>query len=122
MADTIVLPYNDVLALEALFAEHGSSIAAVLVEPIAANMGLVAPKPGFLETIRAVAREGTTIILITHHVEEIIPEIGHVVFLDRGRVSGEGPTAEMLTAARLTALFGAPVSVSERNGYYTAHA
>ena len=52
VADTIVVPYNDVVALEALFNAHGNEIAAVLVEPIAANMGLVAPQPGFLEAIR----------------------------------------------------------------------
>ncbi len=52
VADTIVLPYNDIAALDACFAERGPSIAAVLVEPIAANMGVVAPAPRFLEAIR----------------------------------------------------------------------
>jgi glutamate-1-semialdehyde 2,1-aminomutase len=52
VADTIVLPYNDVAALDACFAERGSTIAAVLVEPIAANMGVVPPAPRFLEAIR----------------------------------------------------------------------
>ena len=61
VGDTIVLPYNDVVALEALFSEHGASIAAVLVEPIAANMGLVAPHPGFLETIRALCDQSGAI-------------------------------------------------------------
>lgn len=50
VADTVVVPYNDVVALDAAFAEH--DLAAVLVEPIAANMGLVAPAPGFLEEVR----------------------------------------------------------------------
>lgn len=54
VADTIVIPYNDLTALGAVFSMHGSEIAAVLVEPIAANMGLVAPQPGFLEGIRKV--------------------------------------------------------------------
>ncbi len=52
VADTLVAPYNDLAALGALFAEHGPDIAAVLVEPIAANMGLVAPADGYLEGLR----------------------------------------------------------------------
>ncbi len=52
VADTIVVPYNDEAALDAAFASHGAELAAVLVEPIAANMGLVAPAPGFLDGLR----------------------------------------------------------------------
>jgi glutamate-1-semialdehyde 2,1-aminomutase len=52
VADTIVVPYNDLPALDAVFAEHGADIAAVLVEPVAANMGLVAPGEGFLARLR----------------------------------------------------------------------
>lgn len=94
--------------------------ALILDEPTT-GLDLVA-RHRFLETVRTVAQAGTTIILITHHVEEIIPEIGHVVFLERGRVSAEGPTLQMLTAPRLTALFGAPVTVTQANGYFSAHA
>ena len=49
VADTIVCPYNDLDAVDAAFAEHGDDIAALLVEPVAANMGLVAPLPGYLQ-------------------------------------------------------------------------
>jgi glutamate-1-semialdehyde 2,1-aminomutase len=52
-ADTIVVPYNDEHALGAVFAEFGHQVAAVIVEPVAANMGLVAPRDGFLEGLRA---------------------------------------------------------------------
>jgi glutamate-1-semialdehyde 2,1-aminomutase len=51
-ADTIVVPYNDLAALDAALAVHGADLAAVLVEPVAANMGLVAPGPGYLEGLR----------------------------------------------------------------------
>ena len=50
VADTVVVPYNDIPAVDAAFLEH--EIAAVLVEPIAANMGLVLPAPGFLDYLR----------------------------------------------------------------------
>lgn len=49
---TMVLPYNDVNALRVAFAEHGRDIAAVIVEPVAGNMGVVLPMPGFLESLR----------------------------------------------------------------------
>jgi len=49
---TLALPYNSIAALEQAFAEHGAQIAAVIVEPIAGNMGCVPPAPGFLEAIR----------------------------------------------------------------------
>jgi glutamate-1-semialdehyde 2,1-aminomutase len=52
VADTIVTPFNDIEELGAVFDEHGDSIAAVLVEPIAANMGLVPAQPAFLDAIR----------------------------------------------------------------------
>ena len=50
--DTMVLPYNDVDALRHAFAESGREIAAVIVEPVAGNMGVVPPAPGFLESLR----------------------------------------------------------------------
>ncbi len=53
-ADMLSAPYNDLAAVEALFAEHGATIAAVIVEPVAGNMGLVLPAPGFLEGLRRI--------------------------------------------------------------------
>jgi glutamate-1-semialdehyde 2,1-aminomutase len=55
-AHTITLPYNDVVALRRLFASRGDAVAAVIVEPVVGNMGVVPPVPGFLETIVAECR------------------------------------------------------------------
>ncbi len=54
-ADTIVCPYNDVDAAAAAVATYGEGLAAILVEPVAGNMGVVPPEPGFLEALRALA-------------------------------------------------------------------
>jgi len=62
-AHTLTLQYNDSQAVEDLFAQIGDEIACVIVEPVAGNMNLIAPAPGFLETLRAVtARHGAVLI------------------------------------------------------------
>lgn len=62
-ADTIVLPFNDLDAVKSTFAEHGADLAAVLLEPVVGNMGLVPPLPGFLEGLREItAKYGTVLI------------------------------------------------------------
>ncbi len=56
-ADTITIPYNDSKAVKELFAREGQQIAAIIVEPVAGNMGCVPPVEGFLETLRDVTKE-----------------------------------------------------------------
>jgi len=63
VADTLIAPYNDLDAVERLFAARTDGIAAVLVEPVAGNMGVVPPGPGFLQGLREItARHGTLLI------------------------------------------------------------
>lgn len=61
--DTITIKYNDVAALEQIFATEGPSIAAVIVEPVAGNMGLVLPQPGFLEALREQTRAAGALLI-----------------------------------------------------------
>jgi glutamate-1-semialdehyde 2,1-aminomutase len=63
-ATTIALPYNSITAVEKVFAERGSKIAAVIVEPVVGNMGCVPPAAGFLEALRRLTeRHGALLIL-----------------------------------------------------------
>ena len=72
----------------------------------------------FLESIRRLAREGTTILIVTHHVEEVIPEIQRVVLLSSGRAAFDGTPAEALTSEHLAAVYGAPLAVERQGDYY----
>jgi glutamate-1-semialdehyde 2,1-aminomutase len=62
-ADTIVVPYNDVDAVAAAVASHGEGLAAILVEPVAGNMGVVPPEPGFLETLRTLCHASGALLV-----------------------------------------------------------
>jgi len=92
--------------------------ALVLDEPTT-GLDLVA-RHDFMERVRQIARDGTTLILITHHIDEIVPEIDRVVLLKEGRIAATGSKRSMLTAARLSALFNAPIAIQENHGYFSA--
>ena len=69
-------------------------------------------------TMRSLANSGTAIILVTHELADIVPEIGRVVLMDRGRVVADGPKEEILRVDRLAALFGVNVEMARRDGHY----
>jgi iron complex transport system ATP-binding protein len=98
-----------------------TSPAALVLDEPTAGLDMVA-RQRFLEMISKVAQRGTTVVLVTHHVEEIIPEIEHVMLLKRGRVAFGGPKRSVLTSAHLTAVYDATITLQEVDGFYQAHA
>jgi iron complex transport system ATP-binding protein len=70
------------------------------------------------DTMRELARSGLGILLVTHHVSEIIPEIERVVLLREGRVLADGRKSSILTAEHLSNLFGAAVRLGQHDGYF----
>jgi iron complex transport system ATP-binding protein len=81
----------------------------------------IAGQLGLRETMRELARSGLGILLVTHHVSEIIPEIERVVLLRRGRVLADGPKEEILTGERLSELFGVSLKLFREDGYFHLH-
>ena len=63
------------------------------------------------ETLRRLAREGTGLVLVTHHLGDILPEIERVILMRAGRIVGDGPREALLTEPRLSELFGVPVRI-----------
>lgn len=67
---------------------------------------------------RKLAQAGIGIVMVTHHLSDLIPEIERVVLMDHGRIIAAGPKREILVAPRLSELFGLPLDLTERDGYY----
>jgi iron complex transport system ATP-binding protein len=63
------------------------------------------------ETLRRLAREGTGLVLVTHHLGDILPEIERIILMRDGRIVGDGPRKDLLTEATLSELFHAPVRI-----------
>ncbi|RSD35493.1 MAG: iron complex transport system ATP-binding protein [Methanohalophilus sp.] len=74
----------------------------------------------FRQSMRTIASKGKNIILVTHNLEDLIPEIDRVVLLSEGRVYRDGPADEILTAENLSDIFGIQVQVFSKDGYYHA--
>jgi iron complex transport system ATP-binding protein len=70
------------------------------------------------DVFRKLALSGISLIMVTHHLPDIIPEIDRVALIRHGRVYRDGPKREVLEAGVLSALFGIPVELLERDGYY----
>ena len=94
-----------------------TSPEALLLDEPTTGLDLVA-RHEFLEAVREVARRGTTLVLVTHRVEEIIPEIQSVVLLRQGRIVAAGSKQTTLTDGNLSAAFGASIALTEAAGYY----
>ena len=60
---TLNVPFNDIPAVERMFEQHDDKIAAIIVEPVAANMGVVAPTPGFLESLRKITERDASLLI-----------------------------------------------------------
>jgi len=72
----------------------------------------------YLDLVRRQMRQGKTIILVTHHVHEIPPEVGRVVLMKAGSIVADGEKRDILTSQRLTRLFETPIEVVQTNGFY----
>jgi iron complex transport system ATP-binding protein len=70
--------------------------------------------------LRRLAQQGTGILLITHHVSDIIPEIDRILMMKDGRISADGPRSQLLTEQRLSELFRTDVRLTERDGFQHA--
>jgi len=70
------------------------------------------------ETVRRLAQSGIGIVLVTHHLSDIIPEIDRVILMRAGQIVADGAKSEVLTARSLRDLFGVDVELAQRDGYY----
>jgi iron complex transport system ATP-binding protein len=91
--------------------------AALLLDEPTTSLDVFAQHE-FREILRQLAASGIGIILITHHLSDIIPEMERVVLMREGRIVGDGPKEQVLTEPALADLFSFPVTLTRRDGYY----
>ena len=70
-------------------------------------------------TMGLLAAEGRSVVLVTHYPEDIIPAIDRVLLIKDATIFADGPKQDLLTSEKMSALFGVPLSVEERNGWYS---
>src|SRR5580658_169503 len=95
-----------------------SSQMLLLDEP--SNALDLAAQAELRDLLRTLAQQRTGILLITHHIADILPEIDRILMMRDGRIVADGPKAELLTAANLSNLFQTEVHLTERDGFYHA--
>ncbi|GAA0783634.1 ABC transporter ATP-binding protein [Marinobacterium sediminicola] len=71
-----------------------------------------------LQLMRHFCQQGGSVLIATHHIDEIIPEVDRVILLQRGQILADGPKGDVLTDDCLSALYETPLKVTQRNGWY----
>ena len=99
-------------------AADGATQMLLLDEP--SNALDMAAHTDLRNLLRKLAQQGTGILLITHHIADILPEIDRILMMKDGRIVADGPKADLLTAPRLRDLFKTDVQISERDGFFHA--
>ena len=98
--------------------EEGSVQMLLLDEP--SNALDLGAQQDLREMLRRLAQQGTAIVLITHHIADILPEMDRIVMMRDGRIVADGSKPELLIAQRLSDLFGREIAMTERDGYWNA--
>lgn len=75
----------------------------------------------YLQRIREMSAAGRNIVIVTHHLNEIPPEVDRVVLLQEGRIVADGPKQGVLTEQRLSDVYGVPIRVAEIDGFFMAY-
>ena len=96
----------------------GSAGMLLLDEP--SNALDLAAQADLRGLLRKLAQQGTGILLITHHIADILPEIDRILMMREGRIVADGSKEALLTASRLSELFKTEVQLSERDGFFHA--
>jgi len=95
-----------------------SSQTLLLDEP--SNALDLAAQVDLRNLLQKLARQGTGILLITHHIADILPEINRILLMKEGRIVADGPKSRLLTPENLSSLFETEVRMTEREGFYHA--
>ncbi|WP_312370557.1 ATP-binding cassette domain-containing protein [Stenotrophomonas sp.] len=94
---------------------------ALLLDEPSTGLDLIS-RQHLIDSMRHLAQQGITLVLVTHHIEEVIPEINRVVLMKGGRIFADGGRAELLRSGPLSEVFGGPIEVREDAGRMTAWA
>ena len=99
-------------------AADGAAQMLLLDEP--SNALDLAAQADLRNLLRKLAQQGTGILLITHHIADILPEIDRILLMKEGRIVADGPKSLLLTPENLSSLFETEVRMTEREGFYYA--
>jgi glutamate-1-semialdehyde 2,1-aminomutase len=126
---TIVLPWNDVAALEAVFEAHGPEIAAVVMEPVNHDSGTILPQPGYLEAARDITRRHGAVLIFDEVLSGFRTGVGGAQALygvtpdmtTLGKTLGGGTALSAFVGSRDVMSSVAPLGRSVHSGTYNAH-
>lgn len=107
-------------AMAGTLAEDNQGTAQMLLLDEPSNALDMAAQQDLRDMLRKLAQRGTAILLITHIIADILPEIDRIVMMSAGRIVADGSREDLLTEKQLGKLFGREIALTERDGYWNA--